>query len=175
MVLTPFIIRYIYKIADIFDKDKQSFEEFEVVPAEVSGHIILIGYDKIGKRVAKKLTNAGVPYIAIDKQIEEVKSGLENGDNVIFGNAANRKVLESLDVQNASAVIISTQNEEHTRLITQNLLDINRNLNIIVLSDLEKEKEFDTSCNVYVVNKSKELAEQLARIALKLTKRRRNG
>jgi len=176
MVLTPFVIRYIYKIADIFDKDKQSFEEFEVVPAEVSGHIILIGYDKIGKRVARKLTNAGVPYIAIDKQIEEVKSGLENGDNVIFGNAAKKTVLESLNVREASAVIITTQNEEHTHMITENLLDINPNLNIIVLSDLEEEKEFYTSHNVYVVDKSKELAQKLIEVALKSNeKRRKNG
>ncbi len=84
MILTPFILRYIYKIADVFDKDTQAFEEYEITPAEVKGHIILIGYDKIGKRIARKLTRAGIPYVAIDKQIELVKEGLKNGDNVIW-------------------------------------------------------------------------------------------
>jgi CPA2 family monovalent cation:H+ antiporter-2 len=167
MILTPFILRYIYKIADIFDKDVQNFEEFEIAPAEVSGHIILIGYDKIGQRIARKLTRAGIPYVAIDKQIELVKQGLKNGDNVIFGNAANKRVLESLNVEDASAVIITTLNEEHTHLITENLLDINPNLNIIVLTDLEDEKEFYKNHNVYVVDKSKELAEKLIQLALR--------
>ena len=167
MILTPFILRYIYKIADIFDKNIQNFEEFEIKPAEVKGHIILIGYDKIGQRIARKLTKAGIPYVAIDKQIELVKQGLKNGDNVIFGNAANKRVLESLNVKEASAVIITTLNEEHTHLITENLLDINPHLNIIVLTDDEVEKEFYKNHNVYVVDKSKELAEKLIQLALR--------
>jgi len=167
MILTPFILRYIYKIADIFDKNVQNFEEYDIKPAEVKGHIILIGYDKIGQRIARKLTRAGIPYVAIDKQIELVKQGLKNGDNVIFGNAANKRVLESLNVEDASAVIITTLNEEHTHLITENLLDINPNLNIIVLTDVEEEKEFYKNHNVYVIDKSKELAEKLIELALR--------
>ena len=167
MVLTPFIVRYIYKIADIFDKDIQGFEEFMLKPAKTAGHIILIGYDKIGQRVAKKLTTAGIPYVAIEKQIEEVKKGLKNGDNVIFGNAANKKVLESLNIEDASAVIITTQNEDHTHMIVENILDINPNLNIIVLTDSDIEKEFYSNHNVYVIDKSKELAQKLIELALK--------
>ena len=167
MILTPFIIKNIYKIADLFDKNVQDFEEFEIKPAEVSGHIILIGYDKIGQRIARKLNRVGIPYIAIDKQIELVKEGLKNGDNVIFGNAANKRVLESLKVDEAAAVIITTLNEEHTELITQNLLDINENLNIILLTDSEIHHEFYEHKNIHVVDKSKELAEKLIELALK--------
>jgi len=167
MILTPFILRYIYKIADIFDKDIQEFEEFNITSAKVKGHIILIGYDKIGKRIARKLTKASLPYVAIDKQIELVKEGLKNGDNVIFGNAANKRVLESLNVEDASAVIITTLNEDHTHLIAENLLDINPNLNVIVLTDIEEEKEFYKNRNVYVIDKSKELAEKLIELALR--------
>ena len=167
MILTPFIIKNIYKIADIFDKEVQDFEEYEIKGAEVSGHIILIGYDKIGRRVARKLTRMGIPYVAIDKQIELVKEGLKNGDNVIFGNAANKRILESLKVDEAAAVIITTLNEEHTEMITQNLLEINPNLNIILLTDDEIQHEFYKHKNIYVVDKSKELAEKLIELALK--------
>ena len=167
MILTPFIIKNIYKIADIFDKEVQDFEEYEIKGADVSGHIILIGYDKIGQRVARKLTKMGIPYVAIDKQIELVKQGIRNGDNVIFGNAANKRILESLKVDEASAVIITTLNEEHTEMITQNLLEINPNLNIILLIDDELQKEFYSHKNIYIVDKSKELAEKLIELALK--------
>jgi CPA2 family monovalent cation:H+ antiporter-2 len=167
MVLTPFIVKYIYKIADLFDKDLQNFEDFVLKPAKAAGHIILIGYDKIGQRVARKLTASGIPYVAIDKQIEEVKKGLKNGNNVIFGNAANKKVLHSLNIENASAVIITTQNEDHTHMIVENILDINPDLNIIVLTDSEIEKEFYSNHNVYVIDKSKELAQKLIDLALK--------
>ncbi|NPA11561.1 MAG: sodium:proton exchanger [Epsilonproteobacteria bacterium] len=167
MILTPFILRHIYKIADIFDKDVQNYEEYELKSADAKGHIILIGYDKIGKRIARKLTQASIPYVAIDKQIEEVKEGLKNGDNVIFGNAANKRVLESLNIKDAAAVIITTQNEDHTHLIAENILSLNPNLNIIVLTDDEAEKEFYKEHNVYVIDKSKELAQKLIHLALR--------
>ena len=167
MIFTPFIIKYIYKIADFFDSNVQNFEEFEIKAAPVRGHIIIIGYDKIGQRVAKKLTNLKIPYIAIDKQIELVKEGLRRGDNVIFGNAADKHILSELNVQDASSVIITTLNEEHTELITQNLLDINTNLNIILLVEDEIQKEFFEAKNIYIVDKAKELAEKLIELALK--------
>jgi len=167
MILTPFILNNVYKIADIFDKEVQNFEEFNITPAEVKGHMILIGYDKIGKRIARKLTNMSVPYVAIDKQIELVKEGLKNGNNVILANAANKNVLESLNIHDACAVIITTQNEEHTHMIVENILDVNANLNIIVLSNEEDEVNFYKENNVYVVDKSKELAEILINLALR--------
>ncbi len=171
MILTPFLIKYVYKIADFFDRNIQNFEEFEIKPAEVSGHIILIGYNKIGQRIARKLTKSSIPYVAIDKQIELVKKGLQNGDNVIFGNAANKRVLESLNLKDASAVIITTLNEEHTNLILQNILSVNPNINIIVLSD-DEHREYYEHSNVYVVDKNKELAEKLIALALKCEIRR---
>ncbi|WP_024789484.1 MULTISPECIES: cation:proton antiporter [unclassified Lebetimonas] len=167
MILTPFIIKYIYKLADIFDEDIQNFEEYNIFSAGARGHIVLIGYDKIGQRIARKLNNFKIPYVAIDKQMELVKDGLNKGDNVIFGNAANKRVLESLDIENAYAVIITTQNEEHTHMIVENILDINPNLNIIVLSENEDEVNYYKEKNVYVVDKSKELAEILINLALK--------
>jgi len=167
MILTPFIIKNIYKIADLFDKDIQDFEEYEIKSADVKGHIILIGYDKIGQRIARKLTKIKIPYIAIDKQLELVREGLKNGDNVIFGNAANKRILESLNVKNAAAVIITTLNEEHTKLIANNLLQINPNLNIILLTEDETLKNNFKHRNVYILDKSKELAETLIKLALK--------
>ncbi len=167
MVFTPFIIKYIYKIADIFDKDIQNFEEYEIKAAFVKGHIIIIGYDKIGSRVAKKLTQLKIPYIAIDKQIELVKKGLQRGDNVMFGNAADKHILSELNVKDAASVIITTLNEEHTELITQNLLELNKNLNIILLVEDDIQKEFFTSGNICIVDKAKELAEKLIELAMK--------
>jgi len=166
MIFTPFIIKYIYKIADIFDKDIQKFEEYEIKPVKVKGHIIIIGYDKIGRRIAQKLTTLKISYIAIDKQIEIVKEGIQKGDNVIFGNAADRHILSELNVRDAASVIITTLNEEHTELITQNLLEINKNLNIILLAEDNIQKEFFDSNNLYIVDKAKELAEKLIELAL---------
>jgi len=52
-------------------------------------------------------------------------------------------------------------------MIVENILDINPNLNIIVLTDSDVEKEFYSNHNVYVIDKSKELAQKLIELSLK--------
>jgi len=167
MILTPFIIKNIYRIADIFDKKIHDFEEFKLESIEVKGHIVLVGYDKIGQTIAKKLTKSSIPYIVVEKQIAKVKEGIKNGDNIIFGNAANKNILENLNIKDATSVIITTQNEYYTHLIASNILQINPNLNIIVLTDFDIEKEFYKKHNIYVIDKSKELADKLIELALR--------
>ena len=167
MILTPFIIKNIYRIADIFDKKIHDFEEFKLESIEVKGHIVLVGYDKIGQTIAKKLTKSSIPYIVVEKQIAKVKEGIKNGDSIIFGNAANKNILENLNIKDATSVIITTQNEYYTHLIASNILQINPNLNIIVLTDFDIEKEFYKKHNIYVIDKSKELADKLIELALR--------
>ena len=75
--------------------------------------------------------------------------------------------MENLNIKDATAVIITTQNEYYTNLITNNILEINPNLNIIVLTDSDLEKEFYKEHNIYAIDKSKELADRLIEFALK--------
>jgi len=160
MIATPFILKYLYKLVAIFDTHiKEEIPRFK--PAEVDGHIIVVGYDKIGKNVCTKLTNKGIQYIAIDKQIENVNDGIKHGDNVIFGNASDKNVLEALNIHNAKSVIITTLNEIHTHLITENVLALNPDIKIIAISDDEVEKEFFKENKVIIVDKNREIARKI--------------
>jgi CPA2 family monovalent cation:H+ antiporter-2 len=160
MIATPFILKYLYKIISIFDKNIKS-EQIRFKPANVEGHIIVIGYDKIGQRVCSKLTYKEMPYIAVDKQIENVNIGIKKGDNVIFANASDKNVLEALNIHNAKTAIITTLNETNTHLISENILALNPNIKIIVVSEDLVEREFYKNNKVIVVDKSREIAKQI--------------
>ena len=169
MIATPFILKYLYKIVSIFDKNIKS-EMPRLKPANIDGHIIVVGYDKIGKRICSKLNYLEIPYIAIDKQIEHVNDGIKNGDNVIFGNASDKNILEALNIQNAKSVIITTLNEVYTHLITENILALNPDIKIIAISDDKIEKEFLKENKVIIVDKNREIARKIMDLLSKLDK-----
>ena len=167
MITTPFVLKYLYKILSIFDKNiKDEIPRFK--PANINGHIIVIGYDKIGKRVCSKLTHQEIPYIAIDKQIENVNNAIKKGDNVIFGNASDKNVLEALNIHNAKSVIITTLNEIYTHLITENILALNPDIKIIAISDDDIEKKFLKENKVIVVDKNREIAQKIMKLLEKI-------
>ena len=169
MIITPFVLKYLYKIVSIFDKNiKKELPRFK--PAKVDGHIIVVGYDKIGKKICNKLTNKEIQYIAIDKQIEHVNDGIKHGDNVIFGNASDKNILEALNIQNAKSVIITTLNKVYTHLITENILALNPNVKIIAISDDEIEKEFLKENKVIIVAKNREIARKIMNLLSKIDK-----
>jgi len=168
MITTPFILKYLYQILSLLDKDK-SCELPTFQAAQVKGHTIIIGYNNIGLKVAKKLTSLAETYVTIDKQIENVKEGIKNGDNVVFGNAANKHILESLNIKDAKTAIITTLNEEHTHLITENILALNPNMKIIVITDeMSVENNYYKEHRIIRVDKSKEIAKRIIKLFIKL-------
>jgi len=167
MITTPFILKNLYKIIDLFDKNKQQeLPTLEI--ADVNGHIIVVGYNEIGKRICSKLNYLEIPYIAVDKQIEHIQEGIKKGDNVIFGNASDKNVLEALNINNAKMVIIATLNKEHTHLITENILSLNPDIKIIVISDDDIEKEYFKENKVIIVDKNREISRKIIEILEKL-------
>ena len=173
MIATPFILKYLYKIVSIFDKNIKS-EQMRFKPANVEGHIIVVGYDKIGQKVCSKLTYQELNYIAVDKQIENVNIGIKKGDNVIFANASDKNVLEALNIVNAKTAIITTLNEVYTHLITENILALNPKIKIIVISEDMVEREFYKNNKIIVIDKSREIAKQIMHLLGKLNKKENN-
>lgn len=168
MLITPFLIKYLYKIVEIFDNKTLDSEQYTLKTADIKGHIIVVGYDEIGQRICEKLRKQSFNYIVIDRQIENVKKGLENGDNIIFGNASDKHILSALNIQDAVNIIITTKNAHKTILISENILQINSNLNIIALADSKIQKELFESHNIkFIIDESKELAVKLLDFSLK--------
>ena len=89
---------------------------------------------------------------------------------MIFANASDKNVLQALNIQNAQAIIITTLNEIHTHLITENVLALNPNIKIIVVSEDMVEREFYKNNKVVVIDKNREIAKQIIYLLGKINK-----
>jgi CPA2 family monovalent cation:H+ antiporter-2 len=96
---------------------------------DLSGHIIVIGYDKIGKIVTSLLKQKDMKYITLGSNYGSVKVGKENEHNVYYGDALNKDILTSAGISSANAVIIAMEDDltcvRVTRFIHENFPHIN--------------------------------------------------
>ena len=68
-------------------------------------HVIIAGFGRVGRRVAKILQTADIPYIAIDSNTERVLEGRQDGYSVFFGDASQADVLKAAGAGEAGVLI----------------------------------------------------------------------
>ena len=68
-------------------------------------HVIIAGFGRVGRRVAKILQSADIPYLAIDSNAERVREGRQDGYSVFFGDASQADVLKAAGAGEAGVLI----------------------------------------------------------------------
>ena len=70
---------------------------------KMENHYIICGFGKLGKVVAKKFEEAGVPYIVIDADDSKIQRALEYYPNLIYiiGDATSNEILNKAKVKKA--------------------------------------------------------------------------
>lgn len=71
------------------------------------GNIIIIGFSRVGQWVGRSLATQGHQYLAVDIDPTLVNQTRLAGENIIYADASDAKVLRSLRVEDASAVVIT--------------------------------------------------------------------
>ncbi len=139
MIATPFIIKNLTSIADIIFKSP--VRELKITSTGLKNHIVVCGYGPLGREVTKELKAKGFDYILIEHDLKLYQEALEDNQPVFFGNAAQRVVLESIDIKKAAAVMITFHNLEKIRLIAQSVLDIAPKAHIVARVRGEEEQK----------------------------------
>ncbi|RST31066.1 sodium:proton exchanger [Sphingomonas ginkgonis] len=71
------------------------------------GRVLLFGFGRVGRLVATMLQEHGRPYLAVESDIDAVKSARQDGFNVLFGDASRRELVEHLHVADARALVLT--------------------------------------------------------------------
>lgn len=112
MVAAPFLIQYNGRIARKLVQSYNRNSEHVVHQIEEHGqhlhdHVIICGYGRSGQYLGRFLKEEKIPYIALDIDPTRVLEAAAAGENVMFGDAARRVVLEAAGGARAKALIIS--------------------------------------------------------------------
>ena len=67
--------------------------EPDVVPLDIGGHAIVVGYGRVGSQLAQLLQERGVPLVVIEEDADRVAQARARGLPTVRGNVANRQVM----------------------------------------------------------------------------------
>ncbi len=88
------------------NKNHKSFDD-NIAKPDAEGFIILAGFGRVGRRIAKILEAGGVSYMALDNNPDLVAKGKADGFSVIYGDARRYDVLNAMGAARAEAVVVT--------------------------------------------------------------------
>lgn len=90
------------------------------LPAEVeplSGHVVVIGYGRVGQHIINVLGQLNVPRLVVDSDAARVEELNAQGVPTLFGDAANSEVLEHASLKRARLLVVTIPEEAATEVI----------------------------------------------------------
>jgi len=166
MIISPFILNNIYKISSYFEKE--FYESDVITPIDKKNHIIIAGFGKLGREVAKDLNKHNIDFIIISDNLQHVLLARRIGFMAYFGHLNKRPVMESLKVEESSSIILTVVGETKKSLISQALLAYAKNANIVVKVDTDEEMtHLKEMKSLDLVDSNSELSSCLVDISLK--------
>ncbi len=79
---------------------------------DATPRVVVAGYGPVGRAVADRLEEEGIPFTIIEMNTATVKRQHQLGRSIVFGDVANPEVLESAGVPHAAGVILTVPDEE---------------------------------------------------------------
>ncbi|HZB89926.1 MAG TPA: monovalent cation:proton antiporter-2 (CPA2) family protein [Stellaceae bacterium] len=102
--------------------------------ADLSDHVIIAGFGRIGQIVGQMLTSQQLPYVAIEQSVPLVEENRRHGRPVYFGDASRTELLNAAGVERARAAIITLDQPEAAERIVAALRRNHPDLRIIARS-----------------------------------------
>ena len=111
MALTPLLGSFGKKISMMFEvaevKADVNHEPQDL--DELTGHVVIAGYGRVGQMVGDMLSEKLIPYVAIDNDMRRVTEGRLKGLPVFYGDARRLEVLRAIGTETASAAVVTVK------------------------------------------------------------------
>ncbi len=142
MILTPIILKNLSQAAaKLIPEDVMMITNTHNVSEDTENHVIVLGYGRFGHAIVDELKMFGQKYVILEHNVKFYQIGKDKGEPIVFGNAAQKHILNSLNITKSSAVIVAVNNPEILYLICEAVGTLTHNSKTIVTVTTESEKE----------------------------------
>ena len=107
----------------------------------LSGQAVLVGYGRVGKRIARMLDEKQIPYVVADTNREIVEKLRKNNIPAVCGDAADPNVLIQAHIAKAGMLIAATSNTFHVRQMVETARTLNPKIEIVIRTHNEEEAD----------------------------------
>ncbi len=168
MVATPFLFGAGQRISCwIKGSEKPSEMAFDSSLEGQSNHVLIAGFGRVGQTVAKVISDAGIPYIALDLDQSRVTKCRAKGMSVYFGDADQIAVLNAAGAPRAKMAVITLDQQQTASRVVAALRDNYPDLPIYVRArDRQHMAHLELAGASAVVSEAAESSLQLGGIVL---------
>jgi CPA2 family monovalent cation:H+ antiporter-2 len=79
---------------------------------ELTDHVVIAGYGRVGRAVGAQLKESGADFIAVDLDPHRIIEARAAGLPVYFGDATRPEILEAVHVERARAMVVAVDNPQ---------------------------------------------------------------
>lgn len=107
----------------------------------LSGQVVLVGYGRVGRRIAKVLDEQQVPYVVTEANRERVEELRAKNIPAVFGDASDPAVLIQAHIAKAGMLVAATSNTFHVRQMVDIARKLNPKIETVIRTHNEVEAE----------------------------------
>jgi CPA2 family monovalent cation:H+ antiporter-2 len=107
----------------------------------LSGHVVLVGYGRVGSRIARALDERKVPYVVAERNRESVERLRARGIHAVSGDAGDAKVLIQAHVARAGLLVIAAPDSVKARKMVEVARTLNPPIGILIRTHSDEEAE----------------------------------
>ncbi|MGH6719957.1 MAG: cation:proton antiporter [Alphaproteobacteria bacterium] len=108
MIATPLVAHVARRVARAVEaREAARGEPGGGPPAGLSGHVIVVGYGRVGHMLGSILDAHELPHVGLDTNAVRVARFRASGASIYFGDAGRRDLLRKFGVGNAIALVVT--------------------------------------------------------------------
>src|SRR5690606_24929380 len=129
----------------------------------LSRQVVLVGYGRVGRRIAAALAAHDIPFVVADQNRELVEKLRAEGVAAVWGDAADPAVLIQAHVARARGLVIATPDTLNVRQMIATARTLNPAIETVIRSHNEEEAGLLTQeAGITVFLGENELAQAMA-------------
>lgn len=105
----------------------------------LEGQVVLVGYGRVGRRIASALDARSVPYVVAEQNRELVEDLRKQGKAAVAGNASEAFVLIQAHITDAAMLVVTTPDPFNVRHMIAIARTLNPEIEIVLRTQSEDE------------------------------------
>ena len=109
--------------------------------SEVTGHVVLVGYGRVGRWIGEALIERGVRFVVAEQNREVVEELRSQGRHAVSGDASEPAVLIQAHIARARMLVVALPDAFHARRVIELARMVNPGVETVVRTHSEEEAD----------------------------------
>jgi CPA2 family monovalent cation:H+ antiporter-2 len=130
----------------------------------LQGQVVLVGFGRVGKRIAEALKARNIPYVVVEQTRESVEDLRKQGIAAVYGDATEPEVLIQAHIAHAAMLVLATASPLNVHKMTEIARTLNPAVEVVARAHSDDESRLLRKEGIGVIfHAEEELAKSMSR------------